>query len=106
MEKPSSTFMKLPTTRTGWWALGLGIAYVVLFSFNTFVFMPMQVIVPWQMTMLPFYGIFMLLCGLASGIIGLIAILAKKERSIFVWLTLLPGAFVVFFLLGEFLIPH
>lgn len=106
MVEPSGSFMKLPSSRTGWWALGLGIAYVVLFSFNTFVFMPMQVVVPWQMTMLPFYGIFTLLSGLASSIVGLIAILVRKERSVFVWLTLLPGLFVITYLLGEFLVPH
>jgi hypothetical protein len=98
--------MKLPSTMTGWWALGLGIAFIVLFSINTFVFIPLQMSVPWQLAMLPFYGIFMLLSGLASSVAGLVAIIAKKERSVFTWLTLLPGAFVVFFLLGEFLIPH
>lgn len=106
MEKPSGTFMNLPSTSIGWWALGLGIGYVVLFSINTFVFIPLQMSVPWQLAMLPFYVIFMLICGLAASVLGLIAILARKERSVFVWLTLLPGAFVLFLLLGEFLIPH
>lgn len=98
--------MRLPSTSLGWWALGLGIAFVLLFSLNTFVFMPLQVSVPWQMALLPFYGIFMLLSGLASSVTGLIAILRKKERSVFVWLTLIPGTFVVFLLMGEFLVPH
>ena len=52
------------------------------------------------------YGIFMMLCGLAPGVIGLIAVFRRHERSWMVWLTILPGAFVVFFLLGEFLVPH
>jgi hypothetical protein len=30
---------------------------------------------------MPFYGIFMLLCGLSAGIIGLIAVLRQHERS-------------------------
>jgi hypothetical protein len=48
----------------------------------------------------------MLLCGLAAGILGLIAVIRKNERSWLVWLTLLPGLLVLFLLLGEFLFPH
>jgi len=55
---------------------------------------------------LPFYGIVMLLCGLAAGLVGAIAIIRQHERSWLVWLTVLAGALVVVFLLGEFLIPH
>lgn len=60
----------------------------------------------WQQYLLPFYGIFMLLCALAGGICGLIALIRQHERSWLVWLTILPGAFIVVFLLGEFLVPH
>ena len=61
---------------------------------------------PWQMAVLPFYGILMLLCGLASGIVGLIALIQTRECSWMVWLTILPGAMMLFLLLGEFLVPH
>ena len=70
------------------------------------VFMRLSGDAPWQHTLLPFYGVFMMLCGLASGVVGLIAILRNHERSWLVWLTILPGVFVLFFLLGEFLVPH
>jgi hypothetical protein len=56
--------------------------------------------------LLPFYGIFMMLCGLAAGVLGLIAVIRKHEHSWRVWLTILPGAFVLLFVLGEFLAPH
>lgn len=56
--------------------------------------------------MLPFYGIGMLACGLAAGVVGFIAVIRRHERSWLVWLTMLPGAFVIFFVLGEFLVPH
>jgi hypothetical protein len=55
---------------------------------------------------LPFYGIAMLSCGLAAGIVGLIAVIRRQERSWLVWLTMLPGLMVVAFVLGEFLVPH
>ena len=95
-----------PATRLGWWAAGLGALFVLLFLINSFVFMPMQSAGPWQQMVLPFYGIFMLLCGLASGVASLIAILRQGERSWLVWLPLLPGVLVVFMLIGEFLAPH
>ncbi len=60
----------------------------------------------WTQTVLPFYGLLMVVCGLASGITGLVAVLRQHERSWMVWLTLLPGAFMIFLLLGELLVPH
>jgi len=95
-----------PSTRPGWWSVGLGGTFVVLFIINSTVFMQLTTEAPWQQTLLPFYGIFMLLCGLSAGILGLIAVLRRRERSFLVWLTLLPGLLVLFLLLGEFLVPH
>ena len=86
--------------------MGLGILFVVLFLVNSFVFMPTSSDAPWRQVILPFYGIFMLLCGLAAGIIGLVAVIRRHERSWLVWLTLLPGLLVLFLVLGEFLVPH
>ena len=51
-----------------------------------------------------------MLAGMASGIIafitGLLAILTKKEKAVFVYLSTLIGAFLVIFLIGEILFPH
>jgi hypothetical protein len=104
-----SSFLKRPNTRLGWWAVGLLAVFVVMFIINTFVFMPTAQGVSnpaWRQTLLPYYGIFLMLCGLAAGIVGLVAIIKNHEHSWLVWLTILPGAFVVFLLLGEFLVPH
>jgi hypothetical protein len=104
-----SSLWKRPATRLGWWAVRLAAAFLVLFIINSAVFMPLGQYAPetwWRQTLLPFYGIFMLLCGLAAGIIGLIAVVRQHERSWLVWLTILPGAFVLFLVLGEFLVPH
>ena len=106
MKAISSHFTEKPHTRLGRWAVGLGILFVVLFLFNSFVFMPTSSDAPWRQVVLPFYGIFMLLCGLSAGIVGLIAVLRQHEHSWLVWLTLLPGLFVLFLVLGEFLVPH
>lgn len=95
-----------PSTRLGWWSVGLAAAYMVLSIINATVFMPSIVLVPWRQVVLPFYGIIMMLCGFAAGIIGLIAVIRQHERSWLVWLTILPGLFVLVFVLGEFLVPH
>jgi hypothetical protein len=101
----TSQFNERPHTKLGWWAAWLGIVFVVLFLINSFVFMPSSSDAPWRHVILPFYGIFMLLCGLGSGITGLIAVI-RGERSWAVCLTLMPGVWVLFMLIGEFLFPH
>jgi hypothetical protein len=95
-----------PSTRPGWWSVGLGASFVVLWIINSTVFMPSIVLVPWRQAILPFYGIFMLLCGLAAGIVGLVAVIWRRERSWLVWLTILPGLLVLVFVVGELLVPH
>jgi hypothetical protein len=99
-------FFKHPSTLLGWWAVGLGAAFVLLMTLNSAVFMRLGEEVPWRTTFLPFYGIFMILCGFTSGVAGLMAVIRKHERSWLVWLTLLPGFFVIFMLIGEVVAPH
>jgi hypothetical protein len=106
MANSDSPFLKRPSTHLGWWAVGLAIAFIVMSIVNSAVFMRLSEDVPWRQTILPFYGIFMMLCGLASGVVGLIAIIRKHERSWLVWLTILPGTSALLFVLGEFLVPH
>ena len=95
-----------PSTRLGWWSVGLAVTFVILFIINSTVFMPSSVDAPLRQVVLPFYGMAMLSCGLAAGIVGLIAVIRRHERSWLVWLTILPGLMVLFFVLGEFLVPH
>jgi len=78
----------------------------VLSMVITSVFIPCTVPWPWGEELLPFYGILMLSCGLAAGIVGLMAIIRRGERSFLVWLSLLPALFVLLLILGEFLVPH
>ena len=99
-------FLGWPSTRLGWWSVGLAAAFVVLSVINATVFMPSTDDAPWRHVVLPFYGLAMLSCGLAAGIAGLVAVIRKHERSWLVWLTIMPGLFVIFLLLGELLVPH
>ena len=95
-----------PSTRLGWWSVGLAATFWVLWIINTAVFMPATVVAPWRQAVGPFYGISMILCAFSAGIVGLIAVIRRRERSWLVWLTMLPGLFALVFVLGEFLVPH
>jgi hypothetical protein len=106
MKNASRYFNEKPQTRLGWWAVWLGLAFVAMFLINTFVFMPTSSDAPWRHVILPFYGILMLLCGLCSGIAGFIAVFGQHERAWPVLLTLVPAAWVIFMLVGEFLFTH
>jgi hypothetical protein len=106
MKTASSRFLETPHTRLGWWSVRLGVGFTVLFLINSFVFMPSSSDAPWRHVILPFYGIFMLLCGLGAGVVGLIAVIRQHERSWLVWLMIVPGLFVLFLLVGELLFPH
>lgn len=102
----SSTFRQRPRTKLGWWAVGLLAAFVVMYIINAGVFMQLSAPEWMNQTLLPAFGILMVLCGLATGVAALIALIRKRERSWLVWLALLPGAMMVFLLMGEFLVPH
>jgi len=95
-----------PSTRLGRWSIALGALFLVMFTINSTVFMPLQLDAAWKHVLAILYGIGMLLCGLAAGVIGLIAIVRRGERSWLVWLCVLPGLLVVFLLVGELLVPH
>jgi len=91
MQTMSSHFNERPHTKLGWWAVGLAIASILLMF-------------GWMF--LPGGAGLSFLCGLAGGIVALIAIIRQHERSWAVWLALLPMLNVFVFFLGEFLIPH
>jgi hypothetical protein len=91
-----------PSTRPGWWSVGLAAAFVVLFFINVAVITSTLEEV-YRQTILPYFVIFMLSCGFSAGIVGLIAVLRRHERSWLVWLAILTGLFVLILILGELL---
>jgi hypothetical protein len=95
-----------PSTRLGWWAAGLMALFVIMMVLNGWVFMRLPENLTWQARLLPLYGIFMMLSGFMSGVIGLMAIIRHHERSLLVWPSFLFSLFVALFILGEFLFPH
>jgi hypothetical protein len=87
-----------PATRPGWWAVWLMAAYLVMYIIT-------MVMIALRLSLPPVYGLIMLLCGFAAGVVALISIVKNHERAWLVWIALLVGAFVLFLLLGEFLLP-
>lgn len=44
--------------------------------------------------------------GFIGGLLGLVSLIKLKERSLCVWFTMLPFAFIILFFLGELVYPH
>ena len=83
----------LPKTRTGKWALGLSIAFIVLMGIKIPLFLP-----------LPTPAIAVL--GLAGFVVSLIALIKNKDRFILVFLPLLIGLIIIAWTAAELLFPH
>jgi hypothetical protein len=104
MKTMSNQIFEKPHTKLGWWSSWLGVTFVVMFIINVVVFsLGMGDTTTWHQTILPFYGTSMLLCGLAGGVVGLIATIRQHERSSLVWLAILTGLFTLLIILNEFL---
>ncbi len=100
-------FWSLPSTALGRWAVYLAVAFIVLWVINSLVFMTTSFAdEEWRELVLPFYGIGMLAIGFAAGVVGVIAVIRKRERSWVVWFTILPMLLVAMFVLGEIFLPH
>lgn len=97
-----------PSTRLGWWAVGLAVGFIVFFC----VF---QILVasgqrggetffsnPWlTLSILPAAAL-----AIAGGVAAAGAIFWRRERSLFSIVALFLGILVVVFVLGEIIVPH
>lgn len=102
-------FNHLPATRSGKWSMWLAAVFAIGFVLNMFLVGAFgRTGAPeWLRTViLPVWGITLMASGVFAGLVGLFAILKAKERSFAVWLALVPGAFAILFVVGEFAFPH
>lgn len=105
----------LPNTRLGWWSMGLAVAIPILFfigmSFANYLYesVPAGDTILEDVTVRPALAI-MMLAGMASGIsaciVGLIAIIRQKDRTLLVYCATLVGVLLVIFLIAESIFPH
>lgn len=97
----NSSFFRMPVTQPGRWSVWLELMFVVMFIVNVVILSLVQDETFWRQAILPFYGSFMLLSGLAGGVFGLTAVIRQKERTAIVWLATLVGLFVLLIVLNE-----
>ncbi|HEY3310457.1 MAG TPA: hypothetical protein VGK00_02345 [Anaerolineales bacterium] len=86
-------FLKLPQTRLGWWAAWLSIIFVKTF-------------LPTTSSSVHLPGMLIMAFGISGGILIVLALAWRKERSRLLWLLLLPGLFAIWFTAGELFYPH
>lgn len=101
----NSGFFAKPSTRLGWWSVTLLALFILMIITSAIVSM-LWPEGAWRPVIMPFFGVGTVLCGLATGVLALLAVTRHHERSWLVWLPLFVGANMVFLLLGEFLVPH
>lgn len=104
--KTDSGFFHLPVSRPGKWSISLSGVFVGMLLINSIFFMNLPEETAWRNTLLPIYGVSMVLTGLSAGMTAALAVFRNRERSWLIWLPLLAGLMMVFLLIGEFLFPH
>ena len=97
----TSSFGSLPKTATGKWTAAMAVVFCVL-ALVTFALPLMQP----AMRGAPSTGMLMLPVGAAAGVLSVVALTRKHERSWMVWLGAVAGMVVIVALASELLIPH
>ncbi len=82
------------------------IAFLVMGAFNQLVLMQLTVDGWVNDVLFPLYGFAWFGIGLAAMVTAVIGVTRRHERSWLVFLPLLPGLFVIIFVIGEFASPH
>ena len=102
-----------PTTRLGWWAVRLAVAFAALFVVCMGLAAAGQMIGGeevfddgWLTVPMAGAGMTAVLAGVLAGVTAAFAIVRRGERSVLVFLPLIVGLLVALFLLGEFTTPH
>jgi hypothetical protein len=97
------SFLGMPRTPRGWWSVWLALAFLVLIVlFHVYA---RAVRIPRPTFFSDPLNAALLLgaagAGIAGGIVGMLAILMRRERSFTVVLSVLVGGFVLLFSIGE-----
>lgn len=93
MDTVSNRFLGMPRTKLGWWSAELSLLFTVL-------------LVAVLNELIHFPGMLLMIMGIAGGVMTVIALIWKHERSWLLWLMLLPGLFAIVFTIGDILYPH
>lgn len=97
--------MSRPSTRLGWWSVGLAgclVGILLIVSIWMIGYRNSDLKQPGM----ALYVSFLMLLGLGAVITGLAAVIRHSERSWLVWLSCMLGLFMFSLVLFEFLVPH
>jgi hypothetical protein len=104
-----------PKTTWGKWSVGLIVAMPILFFIGSSFANSLYKSIPSGETILkdiaarPALALTMLvgmIAGISAFITGLLAIIRQKENALLVYVSIVIGALLIFFLTGEIVFPH
>ena len=102
-------FSFLPKTKLGKWSVGLIIIFFLLIILGNFIVKvqgPRDDQTFFDNPILSIPVLFAGFAGILAFFTGIVATLKLKERSIIVFVATTFGLFILFFVLGEILVPH
>ena len=96
-------FIGMPRTRPGWWSIGLAITFLVLFVLWLLYVQATPMARPTFFSD-PLHALLILgaaAAAITGSIVGALALVAKRERSFMIMLSILLGAFVLYWSIAE-----
>ena len=105
---PSPRFVGMPRSRPGWWSIGLAILFLALFVAWLLYVRATPVARPTFFSD-PLHACLLLGAAgaaITGAIMGVLALVAKRERSFLILLSVLLGAFVLYWTIAYTLNPH
>src|SRR5262249_9359160 len=99
----SPSFVGMPLSRLGWWSIGLAVLFLGLFVAWLLLLRATPVARP------TFFSDRLHAClllgaaaaGISGAIVGILALVAKGERSLMILVSVLLGAFVLYWTIGS-----
>ena len=99
----SPSFVGMPRTWLGWWSIGLAITFLVLFVLWLLYVQATPMARPTFFSD-PLHAVLILAAAAAAitgAIVGALALVAKRERSLMILLSVLLGAIVLYWTIAE-----
>lgn len=96
---PKSRFFAFPRTKLGWWAAGLALGSLLLQALTHLIALLVTSLSQGGTGLN--LGMLTVVLSLAGGILGVLAVVRNKERSILVWYAILAGFFALLLIFAD-----
>jgi hypothetical protein len=100
----SPTFVGVPRSRPGWWSISLAVTFVVLFVLWWLYVTRWRPVARPTFFSDPLHACLLLgaaAAGITGAIVGVLALVAERERSFLILLSVLLGAIVLYWTIGS-----